>query len=1343
MKPVASRYRTLLKHAGWCLAGLLLLFASLLLLVRFVLLPDLGQHRERIASMVSAAVGAPVSIGALETAWSGLSPRVILHDVVVRDPQGQPALTLPEVGATVSWKSIPALEVRLARLDLQSPDLSVVRDAQGRLHVGGLLVSAEGGNNRVAEWILTQGEIAIRQGRLRWRDDLRGTPELVLEQVQLGLANATRRHRLSLQATPPADMAAPLDIRADFRHPLFAADMTDMTRWTGTLYTDLYNTDLGVWKTYLDYPVDIASGKGAVRAWLDLDGGQVTHFVADVNLTGVNARLAPQLQPLRLQFVRGRIAARETGSGDLIDGLPAFGRDGHEVSLRNFALETDDGMTLDVADMVETFSPATATQPEHMRIRTSALDLKTVSVLAERLPLTASQRRMIHDMAPSGKIMDFTLQWEGTYPEISAYRLQGRFDKLSLQPLPGVAARVAGGGLPARAAMPAWPGVTNLSGTIDTTDKRGTLSLDAQDTIIVAPEYLSNRTLAFDTLKMTSHWELLGDQQMQVQIDHMDFVQEAASGSLNGSYTLPLDSSSVGRVDVRATIDRADMRRIGDYLPSVTDPDLKHWLANGIRAGTASGVSLVWRGDIEGFPYADGNGEFAMQANFNGMTMDYQPGHFHTDGQHPEWPLLEQASGKITMKGAHLEILADKGITHGVPVGPVSAVIADVLSPNPLLDIRGKAAGELQLLLDYLRWSPVSAWTGHFLDDARATRSAKLDLFLSIPLMNAIQTTVKGSVTLDNNEIHLLSDLPVIEQAHGVVGFTDMGFSLEGIRGRFLGGNVTASGGMSDGRNARVQIGGQASAAGLQAAWGTLSPELSRLIDRVSGQTAYVAHLSASGDGMDLVVNSGLEGMALDLPSPLGKVADDAVPFRLTVRDVKTDDALILQDELDMTLGKRLAVHYAREKHPGADGWRILHGGIGINQPAPRPDSGVVLYVDGPAWNVDAWERFSARVNEKSAGSSGASGMAGYMPDALALTTPELLVHGRQLTNVALGATLHDGVWQANIHADQVSGHVSWTQPGTGNEIGHVRARLAYLDIPREDSQVLADGVDAGVQPQASIPELDIQAEDFRLRGRSLGRLELNAFSEWTNVGQEWRIRKLNLKTADSELRAAGSWIKAGNNSTSNLTYAISIADAGKMLDRLGFKGVVRGGSGTLDGALTWRGSPMLLDLASLSGDLQLDVRKGQFLQADPGAAKLLGVLSLQSLPRRLALDFRDVFSEGFAFDRLQGTARLDRGLAKTNDLHLTGVTADVRMTGEANIISETQDLRVVVVPDINVGAASVVAMTVNPVVGLGSMIAQFFLSQPLKESLTFAYDVTGSWYEPVVNKVIPDKGKK
>jgi uncharacterized protein YhdP len=173
-----------------------------------------------------------------------------------------------------------------------------------------------------------------------------------------------------------------------------------------------------------------------------------------------------------------------------------------------------------------------------------------------------------------------------------------------------------------------------------------------------------------------------------------------------------------------------------------------------------------------------------------------------------------------------------------------------------------------------------------------------------------------------------------------------------------------------------------------------------------------------------------------------------------------------------------------------------------------------------------------------------------------------------------------------------------------------------------------------------------------------------------------------------------------------------------------------------MEGQVAWTGSPLALDYLSLSGAFNLNIENGQFLKVEPGLAKLLGVLNLQALPRRLSLDFRDVFSDGFSFDFIRGDVQIEQGLAKTNNLQMKGVNAAVLMEGRADIAQETQDIKVVVVPEINAGTASLIATVINPAVGIGTFLAQLILRRPLIESTTQEFTITGSWVDPKITKI-------
>jgi uncharacterized protein YhdP len=345
-----------------------------------------------------------------------------------------------------------------------------------------------------------------------------------------------------------------------------------------------------------------------------------------------------------------------------------------------------------------------------------------------------------------------------------------------------------------------------------------------------------------------------------------------------------------------------------------------------------------------------------------------------------------------------------------------------------------------------------------------------------------------------------------------------------------------------------------------------------------------------------------------------------------------------------------------------------------------------------------------------------------------------LFVMGKQLDNVVVGASRQKETWQANIDSNQASGYLTWDS--VAGTMGRVTARLATLTIPQSDASDVGNLLE-GKNTPTQIPSLNIVAENFELFNKKLGRLEVVANNLKAPGMREWRINRLALTNADASMTAAGKWITKDGQSRTDLTYALDITDAGKLLRRFGYPDVLRGGKGKLDGDINWNGLPFSLDIPSLSGQIHLDMAAGQFLKVDPGAAKLLGVLSMQSLPRRLTLDFRDIFSEGFSFDGVTATAAIERGVARTDNFKMRSVSAAVLIDGTADIAKESQNLHVAVIPEINAGAASVVyALAVNPVIGLGTFLAQLFLREPLARAFTYEYQISGPWKEPIVTKI-------
>jgi uncharacterized protein (TIGR02099 family) len=1361
----AYRYCNLASHhvLGFALkAGLLVYFAFMLLFLalRYAVLPNIDLYKPDIERAASRALGNQVSIARVYASWRGLHPNLYLGDLRLRDAQGRQLLALPSVSATLSWWSVLAFEPRFEALEINRPELDVRRTADGVLQVAGVRMEPDkkdaGGG---ADWLFRQHEIVIREGRLTWTDQLRGVLPLELRDVTMVLQNRWKVHRFALKATPPAGVGDPIDLRARFVTPAFGAHPSDTLRWKGEVYADLRNADLAAWKQYLSYPFALERGRGSVRAWLNFDQARVAGFTADLALADVGARLAPDAPPLALARVSGRLSAREEIRPGAGDGKPTFGALGHTVRIQDFSVVMRDGTVLAPATLSESWRPAAKGKPERVEVRADRVDLGALAALAAQMPLTPGQRQLLEALAPRGRLADVDAEWQGRFPKLAGYRVRGQVEGL------GMNALAAHEDTPESKDMahPAIPGFNNLSGSIDASDEGGSVSVDASKLALALPAWFADPEMRFDQLALRARWSWPQADQLLVEVDNLHFAQGALKGTLSGRHLLPLGQGhGPGSADFNATVDNFDIASIGRFLPLATHEGLRDWLTGALQGGTLHDAKVRLRGDLSHFPFKGesalerARGEFRVSGRIADGKLEYAPAHKAADGKTPLWPLAENINGTIVFDRARMEINADSARTFGIALNNVRAVIPELGSHESVLDIDGNAAGPLQDFLRYVAVTPVLDWIGRFTEDTHGSGAAKLGLKLHLPLANLHDAKVQGALQLQNNDITLFPDLPPVQAALGRIEFSEHGVNLNGIGASFLGGPLVLSGGTQREGGIVIRMAGTASAEGMRR---TASlPGLQRLGAKLSGDARFAGSVTVKDRQTQIVVDSTLAGLGVALPAPLNKPAADALPLRFTLTGQPTGADGVGRDEIRIGLGETVAARYVRERQPhGA--WVVKRGGIGVNVPAPEPDNGMMINVNMKSLNVDRWlaaagdiagqggtatpAPASAAVPAAGAGSEGAAAgtganMAQYViPDTIGARAEELVIGERPLRKVVVGATHQPGMWQANIDSREVVGYVTWNESPTGQGLGKVTARLASLDIPESTANEVKDLLESNKGVSANIPALDIVAERFELFDKQFGRLELVASNAQALAGREWRIDKVALTNPDGQLKANGRWLTRDGKSNTALNFKLDISDAGRLLDRLGFPGTLRRGKGQLAGDVSWSGLPYSLDIPSLSGQVQMNVEDGQFLKKDPGAAKLLGVLSLQMLPRMLKLDFHDVFSEGLAFDGITANAMITRGVLHTENLKMHGVAATVLMDGSADIANESTNLHVVVIPEFNLGTGPLVyGLAVNPVIGLGSFLAQLFLRAPVMKALTYHMQVTGPWKSPSVVKL-------
>lgn len=1304
-------------------AGLLIAAWSLLLVglavLHWVILPHAREWLPYFEAHASRSLGVPVRVGDLELRGGGWVPALELRDVVLLDAQQREALRLPRVSAAVSARSLLTLRLRMEQLVIDGAQLDLRRDAQGRLFVAGLPLSqgpdqGKSDDTALADWFFAQPEFLVRNARLRWTDEQRGAAPLELTQVQLLLRNGLRRHELRLDATPPAAWGQPWTLQGRFTQPLLARS-ADFKRWRGTLHAELPGVDFVPLQQYVELPAAVHGGQGAVRAWLDLERGQAREATLDLALRAVDLRL-PEHEPLALAQVQGRLTAQR-------------GDDTYTFSAQNLGFTTADGLQWPAGNARLQWRHTGAGGGE---LQADRLDLALLARLMSRVPLPQAVERQLGTLQPAGVVTGLQARWDGPLENPAHYRAKGRVQGLALA---GAAAE--------KSDDIGRPGLRGLDADFEATEAGGSARLLLSQGALEFPGLFEQASLPVERLSAVLAWRLQtaaapNAPKVEVLLREAKLLNADAQAEFNAAWRTDAQGRLPGTLELEGKLQRGRAQAVARYLPLTIPADTRHWVEQAVRGGRIPQATFKVRGNLDDFPFRRaGSGEFRIAGQVEDVTLAYVP-------DDATWPVFTQATGELIFDRVSMQLRGVRARVagHALEVVGVNGGIADL--DQATLRIEGTGRGVAADMLRFVDTSPVGGWMDRALSDATATGNAELRLALQMPLSDLDQTAVQGSVLLAGNDVRIVPDAPLMAATRARVDFNRQRITLTG-GARVLGGDAVFEGGTQGDGTLRFTGSGVASAEGLRRA--TELGLVSRLAGAFSGQSPYRLVLAVRQGHPEVQVTSSLVGMASDLPAPLHKAAETPLPLQVSTR-VVSEGATPQFEHWHVDAAGLFQAQAVRDlQRKDADGSpRLLRGGLGVQTPVPQPAQGFTLAVALPTLDVDAWEQALERLSQPVAGGNGIAGASSgggapaldaSLPLSATLQVGQMLVHGRRLDQVVAGISRAGGdpTWRANLHAQQLDGHVEYRPPGTGAQAGQVRARLARLALPPSEAQQVENLL---AQAPSTVPALDIVVEDFELGGRDLGRAEIQAVNRRT-VGRqaEWQLDRLSLTTAEAELKALGRWMPApGGQRRMVMDFRMELTDGGKLLERLGLGGVLQGGKGRLQGEVSWPGSPLAPDPARMDGQLRLDLQQGRFLKAGAGAGRLLSVLSLQSIPRRLTLDFRDVFLQGFAFDNITGDVRIDDGVADTNNLLMRGLQAAVLMEGKADLARETQDLHVVVVPEINAGTASLAYAAINPAVGLGTFLAQLFLRKPLMQAGTREFQITGSWSDPQVARL-------
>ena len=1286
-KPLARRILRL----GLILALVLYFsFGLLILALRYAVLPEVERYRPQIEKYLSEATGQQIGIGTLDAYWVGLQPALRLQNIVIHDRQGLPALQLEQVDARLAWDSLLFLQLRLAQLEILAPNLLLRRDTDKRLFVAGLEMSAKPQDEPgFSQWLLSQHSVVVRNARVRWQDDARGAPELALSEFNFKLENDGDTHQFGLTALPPAALATRFDVRGELKN-----FRDERAHWQGELYAAIDNADLAGWSDWIDYPVPLREGHGGLRLWLGFAEEQLTRLTADVRLSKLNVQLRSDLAQLELNKLEGRISV-------------ARQRDTLALDLVNIALDAANGIRIAPMNLTLRFTDGPAQR--QLSATANHLDLGALSQLAGFLPLDQRFVEPLRVHSPQGQIDDLKLSWSDPLTssggDLRKWSMDARFTRLGLQSSERV------------------PGIQGLSGRIKGDQGAGKLKLALRQGSVDLPMAFAEAGIAIDELDADLEWDQTRDG-MAVSLRNARFESADASGEANGTWREDTHGG-LGIVDLTARVNRANANAVWRYLPLVVGESTREWLRTSLLGGTASNARLRLKGNLADFPYTKPkSGEFEVRAQINDAVLDFADG----------WPALTDIRGDIVFAAERMQLNVKSARSLGANVRNVVADIPDLIAEENVVMLRGLASGPTGEFLRYIESSPVGASIDNFQRMIVAEGNGLLDLNLNLPLARIEQSKILGSYRIDDNRVRI-DDLPWISNVRGQLQFSGHELFARNLQGRLLGGLLNAEIRTVD-KALVVGLKGEVTAPGLRSEW-----ELP-LFDRLEGSARWIGQVRVSANGIESSLNSNLLGLVSTLPEPFAKKATDSRMLSIERKPLPSPKpgsrvdaggtASATTEAINLTLAGTARAQLIRQI--SAAGPVISRGFITLGSDnGTLPERDLLISADMPSFDLDFWRQ--ALTATKTANDKHTSAPTTWLlpTQRFDLHTNRLRAFDKDFDDLRLTGTRSGALTRAAIRSAAFNANLTYDESGAGRLSG----TIPHLNIPESAKTMVTDtaGAKRARDVVTKLPAIDLKIDKLSYKKNELGRLQLNAENSHGDAPQ-WNAT-FNLNNPDGDVDGRVAWRPDDALSQTQLAFEIKSNNVGKTLDRLGFADSLKRGSAKLAGTLSWQSSPVDPDYPTLTGGFHLSAEKGQFNKLEPGVGRLLGILSLQSLPRRITLDFRDIFSEGFAFDDIEGDFNVLNGLMNTDNLEVSGPAAKVFMKGDIDLVAETQNLRVKVQPALgeSIAVGAMLAAT-NPVTGVIAWAAQKLLKNPLDKVFAYDYKVSGSWTDPKVDKL-------
>lgn len=917
---------------------------------------------------------------------------------------------------------------------------------------------------------------------------------------------------------------------------------------------------------------------------------------------------------------------------------------------------------------------------EQLRLQARYLRLENLVPLAALAPPGAAREQLLA-LEPRGVLRDIELELGGFAPG-AVPDLLGRFEFSAL-------------GIEPRGRVPGFDG---LSGRLQAQGDRGGLELRASGASVDWPAEW-REVIGLAALSARAGWQRT-DAGLRLWAE--DVRVDSGHGEVSGELRLLRRPGEPARVDLAARVRDFDVAQVHRYLPvSRIKPKPLAWLDSAFRAGRIVDAEVAVSGPTRGFPYRDGEGRFEARARVEELALQFAP----------DWPAAERLSVDVQFAGPGFSVTNARGELSGVQVSRAVAELSDWR--ESLLVLRAEAAGDARAVHRLLSGSPLGPRLGRSFARLEATGPIAGEATLLLPLKQLSERSVVIRAAGRGLRLGLAGLAEPVTGLTGELTVNNTELFAPSLAGEALGGRFEA----------RIDTRGPSRVTVIEAA-GTLDgarlPGLLGLADAeaLSGTTSWrgswtIERAAAGRPARSQArVESDLAGLASTLPAPLAKPSATRRPLRLGFAAGEAD-VLRVSAALDPDLRALL------ELAPVAGGRRLSRGllRVGGGEPTALPVASG-LRIDGRLARLAVSDLLRLRGGRKDG-----RPLQDWLSD-VNLEVGRLEVLGYEFARVRGRMRPGNRGWDIEVESPAAAGRVLLPYDFAGD------TALA-LDLERLHVAPRAAGGDGDADPRR-LPALRVDVRDAVFDRYRLGHLTASLARRPDGL----HLERFRIEHPAYGASGSGAWTAGPAGQRCSFDFRLESGDARGLLLALGFAPLIEAREAEVVARLHWPGPPDARFLARLGGEGSLRVTAGRMLSVDPGAGRILGLMSLAHLPRRLALDFDDLTDEGLAFDSISGSFTLADGGAYTSDLTLRGPATEVGIAGRTGLADRSYDQTAVVTGRLGASLGVAGALAGGPAVGAALFLFSQIFKEPLKGAVRAYYRITGPWDSPVVRKI-------